>query len=530
MELLTGEAAREQIDRLRYLQASRSICALGSLTVPGYAASWHHRIKAAAIEEVIKYARFGGKRGGIPRLLISEPPQHGKSLHAGVLAPSLALGQDPDLKVIATAYDSTLAGRSVEQARTVMQSEPYRAVFPTRVGSHHDPSTGRTIAAKDQSTFFRTLREHPDGAITHAGGYFYSAGITAGLTGWGYQLGIMDDWIKDEVAATSPRMQLHRIGTYTKSFETRQMGPAGILCIGTMWDSPDWLDWLFDLWEAQGYDPVWLRFPALSDDTAKYPLHPDDPRAPGSSESLWPDRFPADVQQRKRDGLIVADKNAWFALQQQNPLRISGAIFPRGAWQWYRTTGPDAFDLRQLDEIHISVDGNVKETGQSFAVIGVYGVIVRMVDGAVTKHYFRLDESRGHYEFSTLRDETLRLWSKWRRAHPNLIARGRVWVEDKANGPALMSQLAGHGIPFEPVPKSRSKVSCYRMAQLPVLENRCWLPLDSDGLVTNDWVDGPQGFVSELQGQPKTPDDRADEFAQMIICNDPNLGIGLLKV
>ena len=540
MSILQGEAAKEQIDRLRFLRAKRSICALGEVTVPKYCASWHHKVKSRYLEQVIKYARFAGKQGGISRLLLSEPPQHGKSLHAGELAPALALGQDPDLTVMATAYNSSLAGERAENTKAIMKTEGYMRTFPTRVGTQYDPNTGRAVQTKDQSNYFKTLRENSDGSFAPARGHFYAAGISAGLTGRGFKLGILDDWVKDEQAAMSPASTLHRIGTYTKGFESRQQGVCGVIAIGTMWDCPDWLDWLWDLWTDQGHDPVWLRFPALSDDTAIYPLHEDDPRTEGSEESLWEERFPAAEQRKKRNGLIVKDPNSWLAIQQQAPKRISGSLFPKTAWQHFAVTGDHAFSLSQLDEIHMSIDGNAKDTGASFAVLGVYGVMVRSVADPLapgkkctTKHYFRLDESRGHYDFALLRDETLRLWNKWRGAFPELVARGRCWVEDKANGTPLMSQLAGRGIAFTAVPKIRSKIVCHRMAQLAVLEGRCWLPLDSDGLVTHGWVrgiDGDQGFVRELAAQPKEPDDRADEFSQFIICNDPHLGIELLAL
>ena len=523
--ILQGDSIREYIEQLKRLRSKMSITALGAQTVPNYIASWHHNTKALALQDVIRYSRYRGTRGGISRLLISEPPQHGKSLHAE-LAAAMALGQDPSMTVMATSYSTGLAGERAENTKRIMKSPGFLAAYPTRVGAHLDPTTGRVLAAKDQSTYFKTLREHPDGSLTDAGGYFYAAGITAGLTGRGYRLGIIDDWIKDEQSAYSAAAALHRIGTYTKGFETRQQGVAGVIAIGTLWDNPDWLDWLFDLWIAQGHDPVWLRFPALSDDTARYPLHADDPRKEGSDLSLWPERFPDDEQRKKRAGLLMADPQSWYALQQQNPKKITGSLFTDNLWKWFATTGPDAFDLRRLEAIHLSVDGNVKETGSSFAVIGVYGVLNRYGE----PHYFRLDESRGHYEFSEFRDETLRLWNKWKTAYPNLVASGRVWVEDKANGPALMSQLAGHGIAFTAVPKGRSKVSCYRMAQLPLAAGQCWLPSDSNGLVTSDWVGGELGFVRELSRQPSSPDDRADEFSQMIICNDPSLGIDLLRI
>jgi hypothetical protein len=508
------------IDRLRYSTARRSICALGRLTVPDYAASWHHKVKGRYIEQAIQYARFRGTKGGISRLLISEPPQHGKSLHASALAPALALGQDPNLTVMATAYGSRLAGRAVEETRGIMNHPSYREAFPTRLGRQID-SQGKTHAVKDQAYYFRVMRENSDGSIDPTKGSFYSGGVTAGLTGHGFRLGVMDDWVKDEQDAISYSSQLKRIGQYTKAFNTRKQGGASIIAIGTMWDNPDWLDWLWELWTSQGHDPVWLRFPSLTDEYAG-DLHFEDPRAPLSLEPLWPTRFSLEEVLGERKGLLTADKGAWCALYQQNPIKISGQLFPKGAWQKFQVTGEHAFDLQRFDSLHLSVDGNVKETGSSFAVIAAYGVLIRAVDGETVKNYFRLDESRGHYEFAELRDETLRMWQKWTKVTKRT---GFCWVEDKANGPALMSQLNGHGIPFRAVPKSRSKLMCYRMAQLAVMENRVWLPADSNEHVTDHWV---SGFVSELASQPSSPDDRADEISQMIICNDPQLGIELL--
>jgi hypothetical protein len=67
------------------------------------------------------------------------------------------------------------------------------------------------------------------------------------------------------------------------------------------------------------------------------------------------------------------------------------------------------------------------------------------------------------------------------------------------------------------------------MAQLSVLESRCWLPRGVSSLINDSWVGGPDGFVNELKSQPSEPDDRADEFSQMIICNDPQLNIDLMR-
>ena len=48
-------------------------------------------------------------RGKIRKLMVSMPPQHGKSIGASTLLPAYMLGLNPDLRVAIASYSSALA-------------------------------------------------------------------------------------------------------------------------------------------------------------------------------------------------------------------------------------------------------------------------------------------------------------------------------------------------------------------------------------------------------------------------------------
>lgn len=505
-----------------------SITALGKMVVPDYAErlAWYHERKAAVLQEVIKYARFRGERGGVARALFSEPPQHGKSLHCSELAPASILGLDPKMRVMIAAYGGDLAKRGVENTKRWMSHPDYLSTYSTRI---YSTASGPRDSVRDQAAMFQTLDRHGKSA----GGYYRAVGMDGSATGWGYNLGIIDDLVKNAEQARSPAYRRKCQRFYTSSFATRRQGPAGMVAVGTMWGRPDILDWLYALWRAEGHEPVWLRFPALYDPELPY-TDAEDPRK--LDEGLW-DFIGDDEYKRTRAGLLASDPGAWHALYQQNPQGESGAIFKPDQWRWYDSS----YNLDNLQEIHFSFDPNVKSSGKSFGVGGVYGVVDSPRQGTGTlgdygTAYFRLDEARGHWDYTTLRSEALRLILKWQRELPGAFEhpRSKIWIESKANGPALHAELVESHPEFshmlELVPKMRNKQSCYRTAAPVVREQRVWLPSESFGPVTADWAKGDKGFVDELEAQQPVhePNDRADEFAQMIICRDPGLGPEML--
>jgi len=90
-------------------------------------------------------------------------------------------------------------------------------------------------------------------------------------------------------------------------------------------------------------------------------------------------------------------------------------------------------------------------------------------------------------------------------------------------------------IPLRPVPKSRGKETCYRLAAPVMREGRVRLPhgdFPPEHPCSDHWVQGDGGFVEECFAQQpvREPNDDPDQFAQMIICREPNLGAELLRL
>src|SRR3972149_6711257 len=75
--------------------ARRHLVAFSEYVAPWYRAAAHHRLLGEFLEQVEIYIRTGG-RTGIGRLLIFEPPRHGKTEQASKHFPAWVIGRNPD--------------------------------------------------------------------------------------------------------------------------------------------------------------------------------------------------------------------------------------------------------------------------------------------------------------------------------------------------------------------------------------------------------------------------------------------------
>lgn len=530
----------------------------GSLVVPGYSERvwWYHEQIAEALEGALRWVRFKGKKGGYARVAISMPPQHGKSLHGTELFPDFALGQDPDLRIIAASNGATLAKKGIDHARQFMSHENYRRAFSTRFGRVEEfaaESSRRTrvLEVESSSQFFRTIKPaDPESSHMVPGdGYYLAQGLGGSITGWGYDIGIGDDFIKNAEQALSQRYQEKLWEFYTSTFATRQRAEHSVqIYIGTRWTSPDFADGLVEYWQAQDTEasPVpikVLKFPALADGETE--LSDDDPRR----DEAFIERYGAGLDNpkhrtaayyfRERESLMTRTPWVWFGMYQQAP-RMSGAkFFQPEEWGYYDASHEDV--LRRCAYLDFSIDANLSETGQSFAVITVAAVLEvgRGLPNDEGVHFFLVDEARGHWDYQKLEAEFVRLRKKWEAAYPAAAANGSVWVENKALGPTLLSKFRDV-YPLVAVPKAKAKTVCYQLASPVVSQRRVWLPkgtwgqdptFPGDPLVTDAWVGSGNdkgSWVHELKSHPDRPDDRRDALAQLIICRTPWLGIDLL--
>ena len=233
-------------------------------------------------------------RGEIRRLIVSIPPQHGKSLGSSVLLPAYLLGRQPDRRIALASYNLRLASRFNRQIQRLMDASAYRSVFPrTRL---------KRSSAKDRGT----LRTAEEFELVGSRGGLLSVGRNGALTGRPVDVFILDDLYKNAQEANSPLVRDHAWDWYNAVVKTRLHNDSQELLVFTRWHEEDLIGTLcrrepfveFTDWAQLDTLPpdtwLYLNFEALK----TRPPSPVDPREPG--EALWEELHGAELLRGKR--------------------------------------------------------------------------------------------------------------------------------------------------------------------------------------------------------------------------------------
>jgi hypothetical protein len=114
------------IDEIEREWARRQLVPFTNHTFPDYRAGWFHRVVASEADRFL--AAVADRQS--PRLILTAPPQHGKSELISRRLPAFALGRNPDLKIIATSYSADRAVDFSGDVQRIMDSESYHALSP----------------------------------------------------------------------------------------------------------------------------------------------------------------------------------------------------------------------------------------------------------------------------------------------------------------------------------------------------------------------------------------------------------------
>jgi hypothetical protein len=136
--------------------------------------NWHIELLASKLEEV--------RRGICKRLIINVPPRHIKSHATSIAFPAWVLGHDPSKKILVVTYAQDFSEKLARDARELMRSPFYQALFDTRPSSE--------IISEYETT---------------AGGYRLSSSISGGITGRRADIIIIDDPLKADDALSDAR-------------------------------------------------------------------------------------------------------------------------------------------------------------------------------------------------------------------------------------------------------------------------------------------------------------------------------------
>jgi predicted phage terminase large subunit-like protein len=300
---------------LRRRKARSNLLDFTRYTYPEYQVNWHHEVLCRYLDQFVS--------GAIKRLMVFMPPQHGKSELVSRRLPAYIFGKQPDASIIATSYSSDLANRMNRDVQRIMDGDEYRRLFP-------DSSLfGINIRTVAQSTY---LRNSDIFEIVGHKGVYRSAGRGGGITGMGFNYGIIDDPLKDRAEAQSVTIRDNLWDWYISTFYTRQRKDASILITQTRWHVDDLAGRaVLAMEDPNGDQWVIISFPAIAEKVR----HPDDPREIG--EPLWADRYPLEFLTKVQSH----GDYEWQSLYQQRPIAEGGGHFKRDKFNIIEDEPPD---------------------------------------------------------------------------------------------------------------------------------------------------------------------------------------------
>lgn len=412
--------------------------------------------------------------GTIKRLMVFEPPRHGKSEEVSRLFPGYYLERHPDHWVGLSSYAAGLAFTLSRNAREIYQ----------RAGNALNPKASGVEQWE-----------------TTEGGGMWAAGVGGPITGKGAHLLIVDDPLKNAKEANSETIREAHKDWWRSTFYTRAEPDAAIVVVQTRWHEDDLAGWLLSLEQEEEDAEHWyiLNLEAIKEEEPQaFPssctVLPDW-REPG--EALCPERYPLDKLRRmeRKIGTYY-----FGALYQQHPTALAGDVFKREWWQFYTTPDCPIPDVRMLPpdltRVIQSWDMTFKDEAENDFVSG-------QVWGQRFTDYYLLDRVNERMSFTATCTALETMSGKWPKA------RGK-YIEDKANGPAVINSLRRRLNGIVAVEPDGGKIARAYAVQ-PIVEARqCYLPHPRIA----PWV---EDFIRQLAQFPRgVHDDDVDACTQAL--------------
>lgn len=443
----------------------------------------------AYLSERLQAAVADVERGISRKLLVAMPPRHGKTEMVSVYLPLWLLRRNHKLKVGIISHSPNLAAVWGRRIRRMVE--------------RHGAQLGLSIA--------------PDaGAVseweTPEGGGVTSRSIGQALAGVGFNVLIIDDPTRDFAAAHSSAARQSVWEWYTANATTRLEPPSLVIVVQTRWHQDDLTGRLLSH-DHEGDPEEWeqIIIPAIAEtddvlgrevgEPLRSPLVPEETR----------EQAVARFTQIKRD----VGSYTWAALYQQSPSPAQGAIFNIGWWRYWTLDPAKATedgrvrlidaDLLRRGRVIDSWDATFKDTASSDYVVGQRWA-------RVGPDRFLLAQSRDRRSFVATIAEMRDFFTAGLGA---LLAHTHL-IEDKANGPAIISVLNEEVSGLKPVNPRGSKEARARAITPEIESGHVYLPLPPAAGVPGEfaWV---HDFLAEARSFPTGEhDDMIDAMSQAL--------------
>ncbi len=269
---------------------------------PGMLESWWQKNVADRLMQF--YLDFiAGKR---PKMLLMAPPQHGKSEQVRDFI-AWIVGRNPELRVIFSSYSDELGVFTNLALQRMLLSPLYNQIFPytniTRVGERDLSRARRT------SNILEFLEQN---------GSFRNTTVEGAITGFGLDIGIIDDPIKGRAEAQSKTIRDKAWNWLTDDFFLRFSNSAGMIMILTRWHVDDPAGRFIEKFRNTEI----VKYAAIAESANDWTVKAGHRQI---GDPLMPDHKSMDFLQERRRALTHA---SWEALYQQNPIIVGGGIFP----------------------------------------------------------------------------------------------------------------------------------------------------------------------------------------------------------
>lgn len=408
-----------------------------------------HRFLADKVQE------FAEKVTGNPYdiLILSTPPQHGKSMTVTETFPSWYEGKYPHRRCIVAGYNDDFAGKFGRRNKAKLE-EYGKFIFDISLSKSSDR----------------------DIEIANHGGGIITRGIMSGITGNAGDLIIIDDPIKNRQEADSVTYRERLWEEWQNSIKTRTQAGTKIIIIQTRWHEDDLSGRV-------------IRY-EKNVEVVNIPVEAEENDILGRNvgDALCPEIGKGNEWLKSFKESYTGGMRAWNALFQGRPTSEEGNIFKREWWKYYDKL-PEHFPL-----VVISVDATFKgNVDNDYVAIEVWGKL--------NSDHYLIDLVKERMDFP----ETLRAIKVMNEKYPE---RHAILIEDKANGPAIIAMLKHEVSGIIAVTPTESKVARANAITGIVEGGNVYLPR---------YASFTSGFVEEHAAFPNgVNDDVVDAFTQYL--------------
>lgn len=205
-------------------------------------------VKAAARKRLINFARWMNPEmvmepfhvvyytlldmfahGIIRKMIVQQPPQHGKSEGSSRKLPAFMLGLNPDLKICIGSYAATIARDFNRDVQRIIDTSRYREIFPNTYLNGSNVVTMSNTYLRNSDVIEMVGRK----------GSLRVVGRGGSLTSKSVDVSILDDVYKDYAEGNSSIVRNAAWKWYTTVVRTRLHNDSQELIVFTRWHDDD---------------------------------------------------------------------------------------------------------------------------------------------------------------------------------------------------------------------------------------------------------------------------------------------------